>query len=572
MLTTSTPRIPGIPDTVPKLASFLPAQPPATFTEPTASDKDQASVAKCYFNVNEFAAYAKKLLEKSTGPNALPLSEAEKRITVLADTVLDFIENGETITQQAELNHQEWGKKLLTHNGKVVAVIEGDWGDVALAETIQFGGVVYTVLNMANAFGPGGGYLHGAGAQEENMFRRTNCALSARDHELEPTNSAAYSTEMTKLIESESGSVYLDLTPRICFKGSEANEYKKLDPSHYFLFREMRSAAIDFSRGKNSGYTKAEIEQKTRTRIASQLDTLIKNGQKHVILSAFGCGAFKNDPKLVARLYKEELEKRRGLFERVVFAIFTDKVKINDPNTDSSLKKYLQESERNLACFKEVLADVQTKYQPARVTKTASCIYFSFASEHEAECFAIQHKIPQIYDKNLHEKLPLVDKERLPGLFLVRLLIENKDPKAPISSYKSFQQENPHLKFLDELQQIPVEGGQFTDYNQVRKLSAKEKFLKPLLMTLQNQFNVSASNISVVKKSIFGEKIMVIEFTSPTEAHKALQSFKKDGYVNVSTGTSSNSNKVTFTNQEEWAKFLFQYSGLTEKDYSILYS
>ena len=36
-------------------------------------------------------------------------------------------------------------------------------------------GTLFASLNMANAYGPGGGYTHGMVAQEENMFRRTDC-------------------------------------------------------------------------------------------------------------------------------------------------------------------------------------------------------------------------------------------------------------------------------------------------------------------------------------------------------------------------------------------------------------
>lgn len=36
-------------------------------------------------------------------------------------------------------------------------------------------GKVFAVLNMANAYVAGGGYVEGMPAQEENMFRRTDC-------------------------------------------------------------------------------------------------------------------------------------------------------------------------------------------------------------------------------------------------------------------------------------------------------------------------------------------------------------------------------------------------------------
>mmetsp|Transcript_32934 Transcript_32934/g.49718 ORF Transcript_32934/g.49718 Transcript_32934/m.49718 type:complete len:96 (-) Transcript_32934:67-354(-) len=45
-------------------------------------------------------------------------------------------------------------------------------------------------------------------------------------------------------------------------------------------------------------------------------------GVRHVILSAFGCGAFRNPADDVAVLYREEIEKRATHFDVVVFAIF----------------------------------------------------------------------------------------------------------------------------------------------------------------------------------------------------------------------------------------------------------
>ncbi|MGM9452782.1 hypothetical protein ACTAZI_05530 [Legionella bozemanae] len=51
-----------------------------------------------------------------------------------------------------------------------------------------------------------------------------------------------------------------------------------------------------------------------RRRIAAQLDTLILVGQPNVILGAWGCGEFKNEPQLVAEIYAEEIGKRAHFF------------------------------------------------------------------------------------------------------------------------------------------------------------------------------------------------------------------------------------------------------------------
>ena len=102
-------------------------------------------------------------------------------------------------------------------------------------------GVYFAVLNMANAYVPGGGYVEGASAQEENMFRRTDCHFHIGSKEYNKVKNR-YTKEMTELISAKHGSVYLDTEhPRVCIRGREEHSkddlgYTWLKEDEIFLF------------------------------------------------------------------------------------------------------------------------------------------------------------------------------------------------------------------------------------------------------------------------------------------------------------------------------------------------
>ena len=77
---------------------------------------------------------------------------------------------------------------------------------------------------------------------------------------------------------------------------------------------------------KRGDCAKVHMDDRDRSemekRVEAQFATLIANGIRHVVLSAFGCGAFKNDPSDIAWVYKQAVERHRASFTVIAFAIF----------------------------------------------------------------------------------------------------------------------------------------------------------------------------------------------------------------------------------------------------------
>ena len=155
---------------------------------------------------------------------------------------------------------------------RLVQVFADDWGELTQRLT-KLHGECFAVLNMANAHVPGGGYVEGASAQEENIFRRTDCHFRIEATEVDESGER-YRQEMVDVLSARDGRVYLDLNrPRVCIRGPEDLRspdlgYRWLDEGDVFPFFELRAAAQDLRRG--DPFDANEM----RRRIAAQLDTL----------------------------------------------------------------------------------------------------------------------------------------------------------------------------------------------------------------------------------------------------------------------------------------------------------
>jgi uncharacterized protein (TIGR02452 family) len=193
----------------------------------------------------------------------------------------------------------------------VIEVVDGDCLVQALA--LQQGGHSVACLNMASHVHPGGGYLDGAGAQEENLFRRT--AYHAFIGEGVPWRPPEIRYPLP-----EFGGVY---SPDVAvLRGPESERYPFLDEP-----RAMSFIAVAAYRNPplHGGRLTDEIAAKTQQKIRLIFEIACEMGHDALVLSALGCGAFHNPPEHMAELFAEVLDEGWGrAFRHVSFAVFDD--------------------------------------------------------------------------------------------------------------------------------------------------------------------------------------------------------------------------------------------------------
>ena len=219
------------------------------------------------------------------------------------DDILMFVAIGNTVGRKKEIKNN-----VTVENSDTVS---------SLVEWSKKGKTC--ILNMASFKRPGGGVENGARAQEECLFRCSNL-FNVVSKEHYPLDECTNTGEVNYALYTNNAKFFKDFN------------YDWMDPVECDV---VTIAAINLNSNArydpiltavNGGLSSNGYESKTKEKIRLMLSLAHTNGAKNIILGAWGCGVFNNDPVKMSKFFKEVLidETYSTLFDNVVFAIIND--------------------------------------------------------------------------------------------------------------------------------------------------------------------------------------------------------------------------------------------------------
>ena len=184
------------------------------------------------------------------------------------------------------------------------------------AEQYSKNGQKVAVLNFANSFSPGGGVVEGARAQEECLCRISTLYDSLTSFEMMEKFYQPHRTTLDDL-----GTDDVIYSPEVMVFKTDTDMPELLPETEWYKADVMTCAAPCL--GWNAvSITEEEIKKLHYSRAKQILDVAAANEVDVVVLGAFGCGAFRNPPEVVAEVYKEILNDYSHAFKTVEFAIY----------------------------------------------------------------------------------------------------------------------------------------------------------------------------------------------------------------------------------------------------------
>ena len=173
------------------------------------------------------------------------------------------------------------------------------------------------ILNFASAMNVGGGFLSGANAQEEAICRNSTLYASINS----PQARYYYDYNIANKHTNPMYSNYMIFSPYVeVIRDSNGNLLEKP-----YTISAITSPAVNLNKAKNC--SPDMIYDCMLNREECILKVAISNNIDNLILGAWGCGVFGNNPTDIANQFKFLLIKKGYIkcFKNVAFAIYDKK-------------------------------------------------------------------------------------------------------------------------------------------------------------------------------------------------------------------------------------------------------
>lgn len=198
-----------------------------------------------------------------------------------------------------------------------IDVVKGRTLQTALGLHGKFPDKKIAVLNFAASQHAGGGVKNGSRAQEESICRSSTLYPSLRTQK---AREGFYSYHYNDGFGWKASDTCIYSPDVIICKDDSDYIPERLKPEEFVKIDVVTCAAPHvFS---DVGVSDAELYAMNLSRAKNILRVCAYNGVDIFITGAFGCGAFKNPPEIVAKAWKEALSLYGRKFDSVIFAVY----------------------------------------------------------------------------------------------------------------------------------------------------------------------------------------------------------------------------------------------------------
>ena len=202
-------------------------------------------------------------------------------------------------------------------------------------------GLKIAVLNFASSTNQGGGVTSGASAQEECLCRVSTLYPCLKDESMwdlfyAPHRKARNPLHNDDIIYTKDVIVFKDDDYQPLPKPFSVDVITCAAPT----LREQSSNRYNPSDGdKAPDITPEDLLALHEKRGRQILSAAAANGAQVIILGAFGCGAFRNDPAVVAQAYANILPEYLHYFRTIEFAVYC---RPHSPQNFDAFKNFIE--------------------------------------------------------------------------------------------------------------------------------------------------------------------------------------------------------------------------------------